>query len=1261
MSLLTTVRDRPAGWPHVAVAVVAAYLVGLALPGTGPWLDDVAPFAIVVVGVVYGTVTGLGAVAIVLTYRSNRFVNFAYGALGSCLGVLAIGLHKEHGWPYPVVLVLGVVGGAAVGAAAERFVLRRFRRTSRLVLTVASIGLAQLLAGVELVTSKAIGFVALAGAFEVPIGLEIDLGVKTLGGDEILIVVLAPLILAALAWFLLRTDVGTAVRGAAENEERALLLGIPVGRNTTIVWAVAGALAAFTFVAKAPFAGVSPGVAGTGAAVLLPALAAAVVARMESLPVALVAGIGLGVTEQLVRWNRPGTPSLHDAIVLGVIVVALAAQHGRSGRDLAARAASSWSAVGVLRPVPDAVARLPEVRWGRRVLLLAVAVLAVVVPAGWSASAQLDAAFAMVWAMLAVSLVVLTGWGGHISLGQFGLAGLGGMVAGNLVVDHDLDLLLVLIAAGVAGALVALVVGLPALRISGLFLAVTTLAFAMALDSYLLNVDNFPSLVPSNVPRQILFQRYDLEDQYTAYVAALALLAAWMYVVAGLRRARTGRVLVATRDNPRAAAAAGVPPTRSVLGGFALAGAIAGTAGAVQVLLLHSLSPGSFPVVDSITLFATAVIGGLGGLSGAVVGVLLFRFLQTLTWLGDLRLVLTGVGLLVVLYAVPGGIGQVLVVVRDRVLRVVARRRGIDLDVAAVAAGHGDAARGAPDTPAAPAEHHLDRHLDGPIGGHVDGDVVLATRGLDVGYGPVQVVFGVDLDVRRGELLALLGTNGAGKSTLLKGVCGLLPATGGQVHLHGETVPRPSPEAMAARGVSMMPGGRGVFPSLTVAENLRLAGWLRRDDAAALDRRTEELLDVFPVLRARRGQRAGTLSGGEQQMLALSMSLVTDPDVLLVDELSLGLAPAVVARLLEVVREVHASGTTVVIVEQSVALSLRLAERAVFLERGSVGFEGPTADLLERPDLVRAVFIRGGADASAPRSTEVVPAPGTTGPETRPVLACRGVRRAFGGIVAVDDVDLEVRSGEILGLIGHNGAGKTTLLDCLTGFLALDGGSVHLDGRDVTALPPERRAAAGLGRSFQEALLYPTLSVAETLAVARERHLWSRSILADGLRLPASTESELGVADDVEVLLERTGLGPLRHELTGELSTGTRRVVELACLLAHEPSVLLLDEPSSGVAQAETAALGDLLRRVRDDTGCAMVVIEHDMPLLSSLADRMVALESGAVIATGTPDAVLSHPAVIASYLGTDDETADDPAPAATPGRRRRRAPLVAR
>jgi ABC-type branched-subunit amino acid transport system ATPase component len=441
-----------------------------------------------------------------------------------------------------------------------------------------------------------------------------------------------------------------------------------------------------------------------------------------------------------------------------------------------------------------------------------------------------------------------------------------------------------------------------------------------------------------------------------------------------------------------------------------------------------------------------------------------------------------------------------------------------------------------------------------------------------------------------------------------------------------------------------------VFPTLSVRENLRLACWLKRKDHAAVREAEERVLDLFPRLGDRIDQMAGNLSGGEQQMLAVSQALIPDPKLLLIDELSLGLAPTVVGQLIDVVQRIHATGLTVVVVEQSINVALQLADRAVFMEKGEFRFTGSTQDLLDRPDILRSVFIAGASAGAATaqakpkgRRKKSEPAPvikadrrPAPGPDAPVILSVSGVVKRFGGINAVNYVDLDLREGEILGLIGQNGAGKTTLFDCISGFLPVDEGQIRLHGELITDLPPHRRANLGLGRSFQEARLFPALTTAETLAVARERHLLSRGMIAAALGQPASQDSEADVDETVDFLIDLMGLDAFREKLTGELSTGSRRIVELACLLASDPSVVVLDEPSGGVAQKETEALGPLLQRVQDATGASILVIEHDMPLLTGLCDRMIALELGEVIAEGTPTEVLAHQRVIESYLGTD-------------------------
>jgi ABC-type branched-subunit amino acid transport system ATPase component/predicted MFS family arabinose efflux permease len=233
----------------------------------------------------------------------------------------------------------------------------------------------------------------------------------------------------------------------------------------------------------------------------------------------------------------------------------------------------------------------------------------------------------------------------------------------------------------------------------------------------------------------------------------------------------------------------------------------------------------------------------------------------------------------------------------------------------------------------------------------------LQVADIDFSYGSVQVLFGLGFSVARGETLALLGTNGAGKSTILRVITGLGVPEHGVVRLHGRTITYSTPEQRAAMGIQLLPGGRGIFPNLTIRDNLIVGAYRYRADKADVARRIARVVEIFPDLDGRLDERAGDLSGGQQQMLALGRVMLHEPDVLIIDELSLGLAPVVVQDLIAHIERLKAAGQTMIIVEQSLNVALAVADRAVFLEKGQVRFEGPAAELAERDDLVRAVFL----------------------------------------------------------------------------------------------------------------------------------------------------------------------------------------------------------------------------------------------------------------------------------------------------------------
>jgi ABC-type branched-subunit amino acid transport system ATPase component/branched-subunit amino acid ABC-type transport system permease component len=1195
-----------------------------------------APPAVLFLGVVLGALSSLTAMGLVLVYRANRIVNFAQGDLGALAGMIGIVLVISEGWSFWPGLIVAVGCAVILGGLVEIGLVRRFEKAPRLILTVATIGIALLAQAGQLIVPKLFGFTTPPQNFPRPFELDVVWEPIVFQGTHFLVLLDVAITAAILSVFFRRTRFGKAVRASAESADRARLLGIPVGRVNTVVWVLATVLSATAAMVRAPMLGVPIG-SVLGPALLLRALAAAVIGRMESLPVTFVAAIGLGIVEQAVLWDTGSTAAV-DGVLFFVILAALVFRRRAEADRAEDRAASTWVAIGEVRPVPPELARLPEVRAGRVALAVLAVALLVGAPPLLGAGTIYLLTGGLLLAMVGVSLLLLTGWTGQISLGQMAFLGFGGGLAGSMAL-HGWNFFVTLGVAGLLGVGVAVLIGLPALRIRGPFLAVTTFAFALAASSYFLNQTYFPVLDPQGrITRPVVFGRFDLDTEHAYYYVVLLVFGLVLASVRSLRRSRTGRALIAARENERAAQAYGINLTRIRLVGFALSGFVAALAGALLMYHQHGLLASPYSAENNIRVFSMAVLGGLGSVPGVIAGAVWFQSLDYFVKLPQTRLITSAAGLLAVLLVLPGGLSQLLYGGRDRLLRLVARRRGVAV-------------------PSLLADARV--VIDEPLAGgasvlHEVDDAILRVRGLDVAYGHTQVLFGVDLDVARGELLALLGTNGAGKSTLLHAISGLVPASGGNVRFDDDDLTGVAAHRIAERGIVLAPGGKGAFPTLTVAENLDLAGWLYQHDPAHIQAATERVLELFPVLRTRWRERAGNLSGGEQQMLTLGQAFIAKPKLLMIDELSLGLAPVVVEQLLEIVKAIHESGTTVVVVEQSVNVAITLADRAVFLEKGEIRFDGPTADLLDRPDVLRAVFLHGASavtgngrkvtGASRARAAKPVErAPfiavcESCGREHEVALELRELGVSFGGIRAVDGVDLTVRAGQVVGLIGHNGAGKTTILDLISGYLHPTEGRVWLGGVDVTDTTPDVRAMAGLGRSFQDARLWPAMTVHDALATALERHVRTRDPLAAALVSPATRASEREVRERVAELVELLHLEAYVNKFVSELSTGTRRVVDLACALAHGPSVLLLDEPASGIAQRDTEALGPMLLDIRDRTGAALLVVEHDMPLITSVADELMALELGAVIARGAPADVVADPAVIASYLGTGED-----------------------
>jgi ABC-type branched-subunit amino acid transport system ATPase component/ABC-type branched-subunit amino acid transport system permease subunit len=1228
--------------PVIALAAELVFGWGHRLHPLGLPSPDGVPLGNLVEGAIFGLLYALPAFGLILIYRAQRIINFAASALGGGAALLGLLVITQAHQPFLVGVAAALAAGGVLGRIAQRL-LQRFSGKSRLVLTVATIGVGQMFALLEVLLPSWFGTTVLgASQLKTPFsGYQFSVGQVVLSGNYLAIIVVTAVVAIALGLFFRVTRTGLGVRASADNADRAMLLGIPVRRMVALVWIIAGVLSATAAFLKISVVGQTLGSDIDPALFLFP-LAAAMIARFDDMPTALIAGIGLGILDRAAFYST-NNPYLPAALVLPIVLVALLGR-GRVSRAFDS-GIGSFQTFAESRPVPVQLRRVPEVVWAGRGAKLTGLAVCIVAPYIVGAANLGFLTQVVVSAIVALSLTVLTGWAGQVSLGQFGIAGIGAAVAGGLATRAHADFFVTLIVAAIVGALVAALMGIPALRVPGLFLAIVTLAFAEVVATVVLNPNYFGWLLPKDgqtIERPVLFGRFDMTSDRAFYYLSLTILMLFIASALALRRCRSGRVFIAQRDNVREAQALGINAARTKIAAFAISGAMAAVGGALFAYQVGAVDSTTFPIDLSLSVFVFAVVGGIASPYGAVCGAV---FYQVLNFFGNSifgfldhiglhslvgvidELGISG-GVLLVLSFFPGGIASTGTAARDRFLRRVASKRNIDLP--SLLADRAEAEH--------VAEAHR-FHIDEPTE-----DALLICRDLDVGYDGVQVLFGVDMHIQRGEILALLGTNGAGKSTLLRAISGLTMPSEGSITFDGRNITTISPVARARGGISQVPGGKGIFPTVTVADHFRAARWIRtKEHLSAGDAAQERVLDWFPNLRSRWDTLAGNLSGGEAQQLAVGMAFITQPTLLIIDELSLGLSPVIVEKLLEVVREINAAGTTVVLVEQSVNVAMSIAARAYFMEKGEVRFCGSTAELAERDDIVRSVFL-AAATSTEPAMTKTpaktAKAPIKVRAEAKPdLLRVTDLSVTFGGVRAVDSVSFTLGEGEILGLIGPNGAGKTTVFDLVSGFLPPASGRVWFAGHDVTGSGPDARGRLGLGRSFQDARIFPSLSVAENIATSLERHLEIHDHLAAALGMPDVAELERHIAWTVNDLVELLSLGAYRDKLVRELSTGTRRMVDIAMALAYDPVVLLLDEPSSGIAQRETEALGPMLMRIRDEASCSLLVIEHDMPLICAVSDRLLALEQGHVIASGRPEDVLGDPQVIASYLGTNEAT----------------------
>ena len=925
------------------------------------------------IGVVQGMIVGLIAMGIVLVYRSSRVINFAVGDLGvpaTALLAIMVGIHH---WPYWLALPAALAIGALSGTVVELAVIRRLFRAPRVIVLVATIGVAELAQAVtRALPNYRTG--TLTTTFPTPFSGQWNLGDGvTMSAAQLLALILVPITTVGLWWLLSHTKFGESVRASVANPDLARLTGVNPKMVSTGVWTIAGFLSALAIILIATDS-TSASLVTIGPDTLLRGLVAAMVGRMLSFPIAFIAAIGVQILDQVLSFNYPTQTGLIQFILFVAVVVLV----GRVSR----RAEPDTAGFRFAPRVTMVSERLREIWWVRRLPQLGASlafVAALAMPFLFTESSQqFIYAEILAFALCATSVIVLTGWGGQLSLGQMAFAGIGALSAAAFERGVGVDLgwgsvhflkgslpalpfgVSIVLGAVVACGLAALI-GVGALRVRGLLLAASTLAFAIAAQAYV-----FPLQIFSLGQQTVQMPRgkigpFDVSvNNRGYYYGTLVVLSVVLVLVGRLRRSGVGRTIIGVRENEDAASALTVSPTKAKLTAYAMGGFVAGLGGAILGGLAVTIgyTERFFTVTDSLTLVAMAVIGGLGGRAGAVIGALWVVGLPSFWPDNNLVPLLTSsIGLLIILLYIPGGFTQIGFWARDEALRFLEKR---------------------------------------------------------------------------------------------------LPPQ-------------------------------------------------------------------------------------------------------------------------------------------------------------------PTKASVEPPSSLSRALAAGDADTNDDGS----------------VLRTIDLTVTFAGLVAVDDVSFRAMPGEVVGLIGTNGAGKSTLMNAIGGFVS-SRGHIELLGRDVSGMKAHRRARLGLGRTFQAATLFPELTVREVVQLALEAR-GATSFWGTLLYVPTTSRAEKRRRSDAAELIDFLGLGRYADRFVAELSTGTRRIVELAALLAAAPSVICLDEPTAGVAQRETEAFGPLIKRVQNELHATLVIVEHDLPLILAVSDRVYCLEAGAVIAEGAPAEVRADPRVIASYLGTEE------------------------
>jgi ABC-type branched-subunit amino acid transport system permease subunit/ABC-type branched-subunit amino acid transport system ATPase component len=894
-------------------------------------------------GIVLGMVYGLVAIGIVLVFRASGVINFAQGQFGAFGATLMAVLYVNEDIPFWLTVPLAIASGALIGGLTELLVVRRLFHQPRLLLFVATVGVAQVILLVQIQLPEIDQVVS----FPTPIDERWNIGSLAIRGDQLLVLIAVPLIALLFALVMQRTKFGLSVRSAADNASAASLAGIRVRAVSTQVWITAGVLASVSALLAGPVLNQRAGdvAEALGPSLLLYSLAAALVGGMTSFPLAMLGGVVLGVVDRVVLANTPEDPGTNTLVIFVLLVVFVLLRARSQSAD-----ESSWNLTPRTSQGRQELLRHPlarVMRYGGIAVLLALGLL---LPQFETLPSRLiDYSTVLVFLMVAVSATVLTGWAGQLSLGQFAFVAIGAYLTAYY--SQSLGFLVCVLLGTLWGIGIAIVIGIPALRVRGLYLGIITLGFALTVSGYVILQDRFNTSftgLGASLDPPVVFGYDFAEDKQAYYYFCLACALAVILIVSHFRRTGMGRSLLAVRDNETNAAAYTVSPTRAKLVAFAISGGVAAFAGGLFAAGHTTQIPDYFAPAESLRVLAISVVGGLSSVTGAVLGTLVIVAIPTVfEGSAQLQLFASGVGMLILLLYCPGGLVSIVDSIRDQMLAFIARRtdwkppqRRTQASVAHLSdrVATTEAARSLP----------------------------LRTRDVSVSFGGRPVVVKASIEVRDGEVVGLIGTNGAGKTTLMNAISGFVKSTG-EIEVFGRRIEHAASYRRARQGVGRAFQNARGFGGLSVREtimvglearqrSLLVPSLLALPPSPMAERRKRKQADeIIGYLGL--GRYADTLmvelSTGTRRIVELGALLALDARLVLLDEPTAGVAQKETETFGPLIKTIQRElGSSILIVEHDMPMVMSISDRIYCLEAGQVIAEGTPTEVRNDPRVI---------------------------------------------------------------------------------------------------------------------------------------------------------------------------------------------------------------------------------------------------------------------------------------------------------------------